>query len=314
LRSKNRTDIPKGVGEQNMSDAAGAPETAEALRAAIVSRYESLSKRLKQIARYILDEPNDIALETLAVISARCGVQPSAIVRFAKTFGFEGASQMQRLFRDGLLSNNAALGYSDRVRQLEQTTNADSAEPADLLAEFVAGNGLALQNLLQTVSQADVRTAVDLIKSARTVHVAGFRRSFPVASYLAYSLLQAGKRTIFVDGVGGLGIQQVNAMDGDDLLIVVSYRPYSEETVGLVEAARGRGAKVLAISDSLVSPVAKPADFALQVRESEVRKFRSLSASMCLAQALVINFAFEMTRAAPQADRRKIRKPADTPH
>ena len=47
----------------------------------------------------------------LAVIAARCGVQPSAIVRFAKSFGFEGASQMQRLFRDGLLSNNAALGY-----------------------------------------------------------------------------------------------------------------------------------------------------------------------------------------------------------
>jgi DNA-binding MurR/RpiR family transcriptional regulator len=297
------------MGEHEMTEPAGAPDTAEALRAAIVSRYETLSKRLKQIARYILDEPNDMALETLAVISARCGVQPSAIVRFAKTFGFEGASQMQRLFRDGLLSNNAALGYSERVRQLEETTNADGAEPADLLAEFVAGNALALQNLLQTVTQADVRAAVEMIKRARTVQVAGFRRSFPVASYLAYSLLQAGKRSVFIDGVGGLGLQQINAMDADDLLIVVSYRPYSEETIALVGAARERGAKVLAISDSHVSPVAKPADFALQVRESEVRKFRSLSASMCLAQALVINFAFEATRKEPAKERGR-RKPA----
>lgn len=279
-----------------MSDASAAPSTAEQLRSEIVRRYETLSKRLKQIARYVLDEPNDIALETLAVIAARCGVQPSAIVRFAKSFGFEGASQMQRLFRDGLLSNNAALGYSERVRQLDETANARGAEPADLLAEFVEGNTLALQNLLQTVSGPDMKAAVDAISAAEVVHVVGFRRSFPIASYLAYSLLQAGKRAVFIDGVAGLAMQQVQAMGDSDLLIAVSFQPYSEETVAIVEAVRGRGGNVLAISDSLVSPIAKPAQTVLQVRESEVRKFRSLSASMCLAQALVINFAFEATR------------------
>lgn len=279
-----------------MSDASTAPVTAEQLRAEIVKRYETLSKRLKQIARYILDEPNDIALETLAVIAARCGVQPSAIVRFAKSFGFEGASQMQRLFRDGLLSNNAALGYSDRVRQLGETANNAGADPAGLLAEFVEGNTLALQNLMQTVSGAEMKAAVDAIAAAETVHVVGFRRSFPIASYIAYSLLQAGKRAIFIDGVGGLAMQQVQAMGAGDLLIAISYQPYSEETVAIVEAVRAQGHDVLAISDSLVSPVAKPAQTVLQVRESEVRKFRSLSASMCLAQALVINFAFEASR------------------
>jgi DNA-binding MurR/RpiR family transcriptional regulator len=290
-----------------MTDASTAPATAEALRAEIVRRYETLSKRLKQIARYILDEPNDIALETLAVIAERCGVQPSAIVRFAKSFGFEGASQMQRLFRDGLLSNNAALGYSERVRQLDQATNASDAEPADLLAEFVEGNTLAIQNLLQTVSGGDMRAAVDLILAADTVHVVGFRRSFPVASYIAYSLLQAGKRAVFVDGVGGLAKQQVQMIGANDLLIAVSFHPYSEETVGIVDVVRANDGRILAISDSLVSPVAKPADHVLQVRESEVRKFRSLSASMCLAQALVINFAFEATR-VPGAGKGRRRK------
>ncbi|RZJ44363.1 MAG: MurR/RpiR family transcriptional regulator, partial [Brevundimonas sp.] len=80
------------------------PASADALRAAILERYEQLSKRLQQIARYVLDEPNAVGLETLAVLADRSGVQPSAIVRFAKSFGFEGATQMQRLFRDELLS------------------------------------------------------------------------------------------------------------------------------------------------------------------------------------------------------------------
>ncbi|KQM31752.1 MurR/RpiR family transcriptional regulator [Sphingomonas sp. Leaf10] len=282
----------------------GPPTTADELRSEIVRRYEGLSKRLQQIARYILDQPNDVALETLAVIAQRCAVQPSTIVRFAKSFGFDGATQMQRLFRDGLLSTSAALGYSERVRQLDETTSADGAKPADLLAEFVEGNQLALEHLLETVGAADMRAAVDLIDRADTVHVMGLRRSFPVASYLAYSLLQTGKRVVFIDGIAGLAQAQVDAMTRRDLLIAVSYQPYAAETVAIVEAARARHGKVLAISDSPVSPVAKPADTVLLVRESEVRKFRSLSASMCLAQALVINFAFTASRDRPRTSRK----------
>jgi len=282
---------------------AHAPASAEELRAAILERYDSLSKRLQQIARYVLDEPNEMALETLAVISERCGVQPSAIVRFAKTFGYPGASQMQRLFRDGLLSGHAGLGYGERVRHFNEAVARKAEGGADVLGEFVEGNTLALQNLAQTVSEADMKDAVALIDRAETVYVVGFRRSFPVASYLAYSLQQVNKRTLFIDGVAGLTKQQVQTIGPRDLLIAVSYHPYAEETVQAVDMATQRGARILSISDSLVSPIAKPAELVLHVRESEVRTFRSLAASICLAQALVIGFAFEANK-----EKKKLKK------
>ena len=273
--------------------AMSAPASAEALRAAILERYDTLSKRLQQIARYVLDEPNDMALETLAVISERCGVQPSAIVRFAKSFGYAGASQMQRLFRDGLLSGQASFGYSERVRRFSGARAGKPETGTQLLAEFVQGDTLALQSLGETVGEENMGRAVALIDGARTVYVVGFRRAFPVAAYLAYSLQQMNKQTLFVDGVAGLTRQQVQTIGPDDLLIAISYHPYAEETVQAVEIASQRGAKVLSISDSLVSPIAKSATLVLQVRESEVRAFRSLAASICLAQALVIGFAFQ---------------------
>ena len=289
-----------------MSEAQPVPATAEELRTAILERYDGLSKRLQQIARYVLDEPNELALETLAVIADRSGVQPSAIVRFAKSFGFDGASQMQRLFRDGLLSGHAALGYSERVRNFTRAVDRSGASGgAELLSEFVEGNTIALQNLPQTVSDADLTAAVRLVDTAETVYVVGFRRAFPISSYLAYSLQQAGKRTVFVDGVAGLARQQVQSLTPKDLLIAVSYHPYAEETVHAVETAVARGAPVLSISDSLVSPIAKPATVTLQVRESEIRAFRSLSASMCLAQALVIGFAFEASRKEDARNKRR---------
>ena len=269
------------------------PTNAEELRSAILDRYESLSKRLQQIARYVLDEPNAVALETLAVLAERCGVQPSAIVRFAKSFGFEGATQMQRLFRDGLLSGNASLGYGERVRQFSQSVDSKLVgDPAQVLAEFVQGNVLALQNLGDAIGKKNLAAAVKLIREAETIYVAGFRRAFPVAAYLAYSLHQVDKKTVFIDSIGGMTRQQVHAISKRDLLIAVSYHPYAEEAVQLIDAATAQRCRVLSISDSLVSPVAKPATVVLQVREAEIRAFRSLSASMCLAQALVISYAF----------------------
>jgi DNA-binding MurR/RpiR family transcriptional regulator len=199
---------------------------------------------------------------------------------------------MQRLFVDGLLGS-VPQGYGERVREFTREVDSKAVgDPGQVLAEFVEGNVLALQNLGKVVDGDELALAVRLIADADTVHVSGFRRSFPVASYLAYSLHQADKRTVLVDNVGGMAMQQVHSIGNRDLLVAVSYHPYAEESVRLVEAAVARGGKVLAITDSLVSRIAKSASLVLQVREAEIRKFRSLSVSMCLAQALVISYAF----------------------
>jgi DNA-binding MurR/RpiR family transcriptional regulator len=105
-------------------------------------------------------------------------------------------------------------------------------------------------------------------------------------------LHQAEKRTVLVDSVGGMAHQQIHGLCRRDLLIAVSYHPYAEEAVGLIEVASNKACRVLSITDSLVSPVGKPASMVLQVREAEIRKFRSLSSSMCLAQTLVIAYVF----------------------
>jgi DNA-binding MurR/RpiR family transcriptional regulator len=278
------------------SQQVAAPTTAAELRAAILARYDSLSGRLRQFAHYVLDAPNDVALETLAVIAERSGVQPSAIVRFAKQFGFDGASSMQRVFRADLVAANPAAAYSERVRQtLDRLENAPN-DPASLLREFAEGTDLALRQLTHTVGTVELAAAFRLLDEANTVYVVGVRRAFPVAAYLAYSLQQSTKRTVFVDGVAGLWRQQAAAITSGDLLICVSYRPYAEETLEVESVAHAHKATILAITDSEVSPIAKEADTVLRVQEAEIRGFRSLSASMCLAQTLVIGYAFRSTR------------------
>ena len=87
----------------------GTPETlnnAQATRT-VVEAASGTSGRLQRIARHVLDQPDDLALDTISVIAERANVHPSAIVRFAKAMGFAGASAMQRLLREGLLASHA---------------------------------------------------------------------------------------------------------------------------------------------------------------------------------------------------------------
>ncbi len=272
-----------------------APRDIRELREAIVERHDDLSPRLRQVAAYVLDHPNDMGLETLAVIAERCGVQASTIVRFAKAFGYEGASQMQRLFRDELISATPSPSYAERVRQFsERSGDRHSLTPHELLREFSDSNIIALEHLKESIDAKELERAVDLVVRARNVYLVGLRRSFPVAAYLAYALRHIDKPAHLIDGLAGMLIEQSSMLSKDDLLFAISFRPYAKETAEIVDRAREAGAGVISISDSQLSPVSREADISFDIKDAEVRQFRSLTASLCLAQTLVIAYAHRL--------------------
>jgi len=273
---------------------AKSPSNLESLRSEIARRYEELSPRLKQLASYVLDNPNDMAFETLVVIADRCAVQPSTIVRFAKVFGYRGASQMQRLFRDEIMSVAPSPSYSERIRQFQKNSGSvDRLSPYNVMREFADSNIIALEHLKETLRKEDLDRAIDLIQGAHTVYLAGVRRAFPVASYLAYALSHVEKRAYLLDGVAGMTAEQSWMLSSEDVVIATSFRPYGDETAGVVERATTNGAAVIAISDSRLSPIAGNAEICFEIKDAEVFQFRSLTASMCLAQTLVISYAYK---------------------
>ncbi len=271
-----------------------APKNLELLRTEIAGRYDNLSPRLKQVATYVLEHPNDVALETLAVIADRSQVQPSTIVRFAKVFGYRGASEMQRLFRDEILTAAPSPSYSERIRQFrERSDEVDWSSPHNVMREFAESNIIALDHFRDAIRAEDLDRSIDLMQRAHTIYLAGVRRAFPVTAYLAYSLSHVEKRAFLLDGVAGMTAEQSLMMTSNDLVIAVSFRPYASETLSVIERAQTNSTPVIAISDSRLSAVARDADVCFEIKDAEVRQFRSLTASMCLAQTLVISYAYK---------------------
>ena len=267
------------------------PQDFDRLRESFQHRYEELSPHLQRIAQYALDDPNRFALQTVAEAARETDVQPSTVIRFAKEFGFSGFSEMQRVFRLRLIEGATSFrdGIHEHRGKLEE---AAADDPSAILHGFADASVLALEHLKADIDGDALQQAVRMMDEAKTIYVIGQRRAFPVAAYLSYGLIRLEYRCHLLDSVGGMLPQQVATIGLDDLLIAVSFAEYAQPVVDVVSDAHIRRVPVLAITDSMTSPLARNSSLYFEVRDAEVHRFRPLAAPIVLAQSLIIALGY----------------------
>jgi len=273
--------MPKG---DPLIEPRDAPSTVEAFRDRLLELNGQLPRRLQQCADHVATHLDAIALSTVAQIANGAGVPPSAVMRFCQIMGFTGFAEMQRLFREAL--SRAAPDYATRLANLKA---GGAGQPSTLVAEFVEAGRQSMEALARDLNESSLHQAVATLAQARIIHLAGFRRSFPVASYLAYVFDKLGVATVLHDGVAGLGNR--SSLQPGDALLAITFAPYSEETLSLAAHARDRGLAVVALTDPPASSLSSVADTILTVTEIDFGAFRSLSAAIALALALAVAVA-----------------------
>ncbi len=266
-----------------------APQSIDEYYARLGEVQGSLPKRLRQCADYLKDNPDQIAVSTVAELALGAGVQPSAFMRFCQELGFSGFSEMQKLFRFEYAQKRP--DYKTRLAKLRERGGDN---PSALLAEFVEAGRTSLENLMHSVDSEALDRAVTALAGAETIHLVGFRRAFPVAAYLAHALERMGIRSILHSGVGKLESQHI--LSPGDALIAITFAPYSTETVDWANAAHARGIEIVAVTDEKASPLARLNAHVLEVSEIDVGAFRSLSATLSLAIALAIAVGAQRNR------------------
>lgn len=268
---------------------ATAPRTFDELVASIARRHADLPNRLQRIGEHAVQHPNDFALSTVSALSQRIGVQPSAVVRFANTLGYDGYSDMQQVFRARLVVA-AAPSYRERITAMSAKGDraAAAGRSADTLAQFVSDDIAALEQLYQAIPARRLERAVTLLSKAQTIYLLAQGRSFPIAYYLDYGLTRLDLKSQLLDSVGGLVHHRTRAIKAKDVLLVVSFKDYAPEVVRVATEVAARGIPVIAITDNPLSPIAGLATVSLEIAETKERPFRSLVAPICLAQSIVV--------------------------
>ena len=270
-----------------MSDTAVAelPRDFDELRASILAQRESLPKRIAQIAAYALDNPDEIAFGTAASIAISAGVQPSTLIRFAQHLGFDGFTSLQGVFRARLRERNSS--YEERLNTL-RVGDGTAAGNHRILDGFLTASRKSLDVMSRTLDEATLDRAIDVLARAETIYILARRRSYPVASYLAYALGKLEVRNQMIESAAGLDPEMISFATPKDAVIVISFSPYAPATI---EDARGlaeRGVPLVAITDSAFSPLASFAKLWFEVAEADFGGFRTLASTMALSMALAV--------------------------
>jgi DNA-binding MurR/RpiR family transcriptional regulator len=243
-------------------------------------RFAELSPALQQVAKYVLDHPNDVVTSSMRAIGQRSRSTPATLVRFAQHLGYAGWPQLKEAVAldMGLGPSDA---YGERARQL-----VGRAKSPDLVSEMFEAHRRNL-DATERHNAGSLHKAAAVIEKAGSVHAAGFRACFPVAFSFVYVYRLFRDDVHLVDGQGGSLEMQQRALKKGDALVVISFAPYSREALQVAEAARSAGCRVVAITDSPASPLSLLAEETILFAIHSPSFFPSVTSGFSVTEALV---------------------------
>ena len=248
-------------------------------RQKILERFSELTPKLQAAARFAVDHPNEVVIMSMRSLAERAQIQPATLVRLAQHLGYAGWPELKAAFAEDMGLRGER--YGQRAKNL-----AVRSQEADLVSELFA---VQQQNLAVTQAHCSgvLARAARLLKRAKAVHVAGFRASHPMAYSLYYGYRLFRNSVQLIQGNSGGLEAELRAIERQDVVVIISFAPYSSEAVVVMQHARAAGARILAITDSSASPLALGADESLLFAVDSPSFFPSVAAAVAVTEALL---------------------------
>lgn len=249
--------------------------------------FDDLTPELQRAARWIADHPSEAGLLSMRQQARDAGVSAPTMLRLARALGFADYAGLRRPFQEAMAGRSLQFGRRASVLQ-----TAPEARRIGRLAQEMASSQLEdVKSVLALNPAGLIDAVVGVIAAARRVGFLGVRSSFGIAFQFRYAYNLIARNGVLFDGLGGTVHDQVDTLDRGDVLIAISQSPYSTPTVEAVDAAASRGVSIIALTDSVVSPLARRATHALRYRADSVSFFPSMIAPLALVELLLARLA-----------------------
>ena len=240
----------------------------------IQSELPGFSKGQKQIARFILEHYDKAAFMTASRLGVTVGVSESTVVRFATELGYDGYPHLQRALQE-MIRN--------------KLTSVQRMGGRDVLQTVLHADTDMIRVTLDEIDRDAFQGAVDALMSAKRIYILGVRSSSALASFLGFyfNLLFENVTLVHTNSVSEI-FEQVLRVGPGDVLFGISFPRYSKRTLSAMKYARDRGARVIALTDSQLSPLARVADHVLLARSDMASFVDSLVAPLSVINALIV--------------------------
>jgi DNA-binding MurR/RpiR family transcriptional regulator len=256
------------------------PDTS--LAAALRAGFDRLSPQLREAARWVIDHPADVALLTSREQARRAGVTPATLTRLAQRFGLDGYDAVRKLYGEAVRQRPDSF----RGRAQELLERRDAEGDAALVQDTFASAASHLQALAHPSAIERFTAAAERIAGADRVFCLGLRSSFAVAYVFHYVRSLFGSASVLVDGAGGAGVDVLRTIGRDDVMLAISVRPYTAQTIKAARHAKACGARVVAVTDSELSPLAALADEVVLVGTETPSFFHTMAPAFAAVECL----------------------------
>lgn len=247
----------------------------------IQTMYPAFSKGQKYIAKFIIEHYDKAAFMTASKLGNVVGVSESTVVRFACELGFEGYPQLQRSLQE-LIRNKLT-----SVQRIEVTS--DRLGHGDILEKVLNSDIEKIKKTIVELSRDEFNGAVDAIIKAKRIYVLGVKSASTLASFLGLYFNYIFDKVDLVNATSGSEVfEQIMRISSDDVIIGISFPRYSTRTVKAMKFASDRGATVISITDSEMSPLYKYSDYNLLAKSDMASFVDSLVAPLSLINALIV--------------------------
>jgi DNA-binding MurR/RpiR family transcriptional regulator len=256
-------------------------------RAEIVERIKTsldgMSVQMQAAARFIMDQPSEVALLSMREQARKAGVPPATMMRLAQRLGFSGYQDLKDAYVEAIRDNLA--WFSGRA--VNMLNRREQIGEVALITETVNSISQAVGDLNRPANVDALISAADILEKSRSVYCIGARATFPVAFLFDYTQRYYSDKVHLLEGPGGSGIDLMHRITNKDALLAVSLSPYANSTHRATELAHRAGAKIVAITDSEFAPVARLANVAMLVSAQSPSFFDTISPALAAAEVLV---------------------------
>lgn len=260
----------------------------------VTTLLNQFSPKQKRLARFMLDNKYFVSFASASQVGEKVGVSAATVVRFAQRLGYEGFSDLQAAIRRDLPH------YLTTVERIERRL-AEPPAPGDIPQQVFHTDIKNIERTANSLSATQLEAVLEAIVGAERILVVGSGLSAAPALFLAHSLRALGfDARAFIDGGLSLAVEMAFLRPGT-LLIAVDLWRYIRSTVEAVYAAREFGASTLAITDSVISPLAQAADHAFEVATDGVAHSLSPTAVISLLNVLIAALSYRVPEQARES-------------
>lgn len=245
----------------------------------IRARWGSLSVSHKKLAERVLTDPEAVAFMTVSDLASAVGVNEATVVRFASGMGLKGFPGLARLCQERLQEQAQLLRRLDNLEHMV-------ARGGGLRENQVALDRANIARSFAGIADATWEAVAAQLARAPRVHVMGLRKCHAPAYLLGYLLGLLREDVATVTGTGGALTDELRRVRSGDCFVAISIHRYSADTVRAAQWARRRGAHVVALTDTPVSPLAAAAHETIYVEASSASVLRSMTAFTSIVQAM----------------------------